>query len=204
MNHYPSEQAARLRAGVQRAYSAVAEAPAAEHPFAVGRAFAAGLGYPAEWLDRAPAASLAAFTGVSNVSIFAELPRGARVLDLGCGAGLDSLIAAGRVGAQGAVTGLDFSETMLRRAHRSVAEAGVTNVRLQRADAEYLPLPEASIDVALVNGLFNLNPGRAAIFRELGRVVRPGGAVFSAELILREPEAAGSSSAPVAEADWFS
>ena len=103
MTDYPSEQAARLRAGVQRAYSAVAEAPTAEHPFAVGRAFAEGLGYPAEWRDRVPAASLEAFTGASNVVAFADLAPGACVLDLGCGAGLDSLIAAGRVGAEGAV-----------------------------------------------------------------------------------------------------
>src|SRR5574337_392431 len=89
--------AQQLREGVWHAYSAVAERPQGEHPFAVGRSFAESLGYPAEWLDRVPPASVEAFTGVSNVSIFADLPEGARVLDLGCGAGLDSLIAAWRV-----------------------------------------------------------------------------------------------------------
>lgn len=204
MNASLPEPATQLRDGVRRAYSAVAEAPRSEHPFAVGRAFAEGLGYPAEWLDRAPAASLEAFTGVSSVSIFADLPPGACVLDLGCGAGLDSLIAAWRVGREGAVTGLDFSDTMLRRARRSTAEAGVGHVHFRRADAEQLPLPTRSIDVALVNGLFNLNPARTAIFRELARVVRPGGAVFAAELILREPAAAGAEAEPVSEKDWFS
>lgn len=201
MNASSPEHTTQLREGVLRAYSAVAEAPAAEHAFAVGRAFAEGLGYPAEWLDRVPAASLEAFTGVSNVSVFAGLPPGARVLDLGCGAGLDSLIAAWRVGPEGAVTGLDFSDAMLRRARRSAAEAGLGHVQFQRADAERLPLPDASVDVALVNGIFNLNSGRTMIFRELARVVRPGGAVFSAELILREPLPSGELASLT---DWFS
>jgi ubiquinone/menaquinone biosynthesis C-methylase UbiE len=89
---------------------------------------------------------------------------------------------------------------MLRRARRSAAEAGAGNVHFRRADAEHLPLPDGSIDVALVNGIFNLNPARDMIFRELARVVRPGGAVFSAELILREPPTGEAASL----ADWFS
>ncbi|MGQ0605190.1 MAG: methyltransferase domain-containing protein [Anaerolineales bacterium] len=180
----PSPQ---LREGVWQAYSHVAEAPQAEHPFKVGRAFAEGLGYPAEWFDRVPPAALEAFTGVSCVSIFAELPEGARVLDLGCGAGTDSLIAAMRVGDSGHVTGVDFSEAMLTRARRSVREAGCCNVTFQLGDAERIPLDDASIDVALVNGIFNLNPAREQIMRELARVVKPGGALFCAETILREP-----------------
>lgn len=180
----PSPQ---LREGVWQAYSYVAEAPHAEHPFKVGRAFAEGLGYPAEWLDRVPLASLEAFTGVSCVSIFAELSEGARVLDLGCGAGTDSLIAAMRVGDSGHVTGIDFSETMLTRARASAREAGRSNVTFQQGDAERIPLDDASIDVALVNGIFNLNLAREQIMRELARVVRPGGALFCAETILREP-----------------
>ena len=122
------------------------------------------------------------------------------MLDLGCGAGLDSLIAAWRVGLAGKVTGLDFSDAMLRRARGAAAEAGLDHVQFQRAEAERLPLPDGSVDIALVNGIFNLNTARAAIFRELARVVRPGGAVFAAELILR-----GSAPAePARLSDWFS
>src|SRR5262245_12218575 len=104
------QSAEQLREGVWQAYSAVAEAPDSEHPFAVGRAFAERLGYPAEVLQQLPVAAVEAFTGVSNVSIFAEIPLNARVLDLGCGAGLDSLIAAQRAGPAGLVIGIDFSE----------------------------------------------------------------------------------------------
>jgi SAM-dependent methyltransferase len=176
-----------LRDGVHHAYSHVAESPNAEHPFKVGRAFAEGLGYPAEWLNRVPAASLEAFTGVSCVSIFAELPEGVRVLDLGCGAGTDSLIAAMRVGDTGHVTGIDFSEPMLARARRSMSGAGLRNVTFQSGDAERLPLDNASMDVALVNGIFNLNPAREQIMRELARVLKPGAALYCAETVLREP-----------------
>jgi SAM-dependent methyltransferase len=176
-----------LRDGVHAAYSHVADSPAAKHPFKVGRVFAEGLGYPAEWLDRVPAASVEAFTGVSCVSVFADLPEGARVLDLGCGAGMDALIAAMRVGGAGHVTGLDFSAAMLARARSSAAQTGLRNVTFRAGDAERLPLDEAAVDVALVNGLLNLNPEREQIMRELARVLRPGGALFCAELILKEP-----------------
>ena len=190
----------QLREGVFQAYSAVADQPEAEHPFAVGRQFAAGLGYPLEVLDRLPPASVQAFTGVSNVSIFADLAPGARVLDLGCGAGTDALIAAERVGPAGTVVGVDFSGAMAERARRAAREAGAGNLLACQAAAEDLPIASASVDTALVNGLFNLNPARAAIFQELARVMRPGGSVFAAELILREP-------APAGEADdlddWF-
>jgi SAM-dependent methyltransferase len=177
----------KLREGVRDAYSAAATTPQAAHAFQVGRAFAESIGYPHDLLEALPAACTEAFAGVSNVAVYAAIPAGAIVLDLGCGAGLDSLIAARRVGLNGKVVGVDFSEAMLDRACRAAAEAGVTNVEFRRADAEALPLPDRSVDVAIVNGIFNLNPARDAIFGELARVVRPGGEVFVAELILIEP-----------------
>lgn len=190
-----------LREGVRQAYSAVGDHPDGRHPFAVGRLFAEGLGYPAELLERLPAASVEAFTGVSPVSVFADLTAGATVLDLGCGAGLDTLIAAERVGPTGTVLGLDFSRTMLARAQQGADEAGQRNAHFWQAAAEDLPLPDQCVDTVLVNGIFNLNPARARIFEELGRVVKPGGMVYAAELILREP---ASITAPAALEDWFS
>jgi ubiquinone/menaquinone biosynthesis C-methylase UbiE len=138
-------------------------------------------------LDRLPPVTVEAFAGVSTVSLWADLPPGARVLDLGCGAGLDAVIAAERVGPAGQVIGVDFSEAMLARARQGGAEAGRANVEFRQGDAEAMPLADGEIDVAMANGLFNLNPERAAIFRELARVLRPGGTVFAAEMILREP-----------------
>ena len=123
------------------------------------------------------------------------------VLDLGCGAGMDSVIAAERVGPTGAVIGVDFSLPMLARVRRAASVAGLGNIHHSQAAAEDLPLQSGSVDVAMVNGLFNLNPARGSIFDELARVVRPGGSVFAAELILREPAPAGEA---VSLDDWFS
>ena len=177
----------QLREEVRRVYSAAAENPQAKHPFPVGRQFAESLGYPRDWLEQLPPAALDAFAGVSNVSIFAELPAGATVLDLGCGAGLDSLIAARRVGRTGRVIAVDFSASMLERARSAAREAGLDNVEFYQAAAEHLPIHDDAIDVALVNGIFNLNPAREKIFLELARVLRRGGELFGAELILRMP-----------------
>lgn len=180
-------EAAELRQAVREAYSAAARRPESKHPFPVGRAFAESLGYPAELLDSLPPVAVEAFAGVSSVSLLAGIPAGAVVLDLGCGAGLDALVASRRAGPLGKVHGVDFSESMLERAHRAAAEAGAENIELHRADAERLPLPDSSVDVALTNGIFNLNPDRTAVFSELARVMRPAGAVFGAELVLVQP-----------------
>jgi SAM-dependent methyltransferase len=176
-----------LREGVQRAYSAVSESPQAEHSFPTGRRFAESLGYPPALLDDLPIEAVEAFAGVSNVSLFADIPAGARVLDLGCGAGLDSLIAARRTGPNGRVIGLDFSQAMVARASLAAQTAGIQHVEFRQADAEQMPIDDTTIDVALVNGIFNLNPARQEIFQELARVMKLGGVVYAAEIILREP-----------------
>ena len=177
----------QLRSGVCDAYSSVALQPGGKHPFPVGLGFARSLGYPAELLASLPPVCVDAFAGVSNVSIFADIPKGSTVLDLGCGAGMDSIIAARRTGLDGRAIGIDFSEAMLDRAREGQDIVGVANALFCRADAERIPLPDDSIDVALVNGIFNLNPARDVIFRELSRVVRNSGVVYAAELIISRP-----------------
>ncbi len=196
-----SENAGHLRESVRLAYSAAANAPNDKHPFPVGAAFARELGYPQEWLDRIPDESRDAFAGVSNVSVQAPLREGATVLDIGCGAGLDSLVAADRIGTKGRVIGIDFSASMLNLANRSARASRHDNVIFLCASAEQMPLPDSCLDVALVNGIFNLNPFRDLIFHELLRVLRPGGQAFGAELILKAtlPEHLQSGSA-----NWFS
>ncbi len=192
--------AKRLYEGVKKAYSSAAERPTEQHPFPVGRAFAESLGYPKELLETLSAYSVDAFAGVSNVSIYAEIPEGSTVLDLGCGAGLDTLIAARRTGSAGRVIGIDFSGSMLDRARRAAQEAGLESIEFREGPAEHLPLKDGEIDVAIVSGIFNLNPHREAIFSELSRVVHRDGHVYAAELILIEPVA---DSLPPTEADWF-
>src|SRR3990170_4272705 len=118
----------KLREGVRRAYSAAAERPHDKHPFPVGYSFAESLGYPDKLLANLPRVSVDAFSGVSSVSVFAEISVGATVLDLGCGAGLDSLIAARKVGPQGRVISIDFSDAMLARARQAAAELSIGNL----------------------------------------------------------------------------
>jgi SAM-dependent methyltransferase len=176
-----------LREGTRKAYSAAAERPLDEHPFPVGVQFAESLGYSHELLSSLPSASIEAFSGVSNVSIFADIPMGCVVLDLGCGAGLDCFYAARRTGTTGRVIGVDFSLSMLLRAQKAATTINTKNVEFYQADGENLPIGKASIDIAIVNGIFNLNPKREAIFHELARVLKSGGKLYAAELILKAP-----------------
>ena len=139
-------------------------------------------------LDKLPRVAIESFTGVSNVSIIADIPVGTTVLDLGCGAGLDSLIAALRTGPDGKVIGVDFSESMISRARQAFKMSGFDNGEFRIADAENLPVEDNSIDVALVNGIFNLSPDRGAVFLHLARVLKDDGSVYAAELILNGSE----------------
>ncbi len=189
-----------LRTRVQQVYSSIATKPRSNHPFPVGRPLAKNVGYPSQHLNNLPAAAVEAFAGVAAVSLFAKLEAGATVLDIGCGAGLDSLIAAKRLRSTGRVVGLDFSAAMLARAHHNALTTGFANIQFLRADAERLPLADASIDTTLINGIFNLNPARTAIFAELARVVKPGGAIYAAEIVLRRPLPRATIAK---ETDWF-
>ncbi len=189
---------ADLREAVRLTYSKVADQPHAKHPFHVGREVAERAGYSQELLSTIPAGSVDAFAGISCLPCFAEISAGARVLDLGCGAGLDSILIASSAGS---VVGIDFSTSMLAVARSSAESMGLANVEFREGDAESIPVEAGSVDVVLVNGIFNLNPERSAIFKELARVTSPDGVVFAAELVLKgHPPVASESS----ESDWFS
>jgi arsenite methyltransferase len=148
-------------------------------------------------LSLVPSASVDSFAGVSCLPCFAEISAGARVLDLGCGAGLDALLLSARAGS---VVGIDFSTAMLAIARTSAQTMGVTNVDFLEGDAESIPARAGSIDVVVVNGIFNLNPARTSIFNALARVTRRGGVVFAAELVLKGPL---PPDVRVSESDWF-
>ena len=187
-----------LELQVCEAYSQIAREPRDNPYFPAGRLLAEGLGYSEALLDSIPLASVEAFCGVADVSLFAEMDEQTVVLDFGCGAGLDSIVAARR-GAQ--VIGVDFSLEMLNRAQGAILTAGLaTKITLLKADAQSLPLLDQSVDVALINGIFNLNPDRRSIFAELARVIRPGESVYAAEIILTEPLHDG---AAANAANWF-
>jgi len=189
-----------LLAGVQLAYSAAASDPFRQHPFPVGKSFAESVGYPKELLDSLPDEASASFAGVGNVGVVAEIGAASTVLDLGCGTGLDSLLAAAKAGPSGRVVGVDFSAAMLGKAIVASRRAGAKNILYCCADAGRLPLPGHTIDVALVNGIFNLNPVRGRLFMEMARVLKPGGVVHATELVFTRPQ----ETKPVRNLkDWF-
>lgn len=187
-----------LREQVHKVYDQVAIDPGAKHPFRVGRELAGRAEYPQEWLSTVPAASVDSFAGVACLPFVAEVPPDAALLDLGCGGGLDSLLMARKVRS---VVGIDFSAEMLARAQQSADAMAVGNVEFRLGDAERIPAEPSAFDAALVNGIFNLNPARAEIFAELARVIKPGGVLWAAELILKGPL---PPDVKPSREDWFS
>jgi SAM-dependent methyltransferase len=175
-----------IRDAVASRYSVIGQDPAAEVVIPVGRSWAERLGYPASLIESVPVSALASFTGIGAPALIADLAPGDQVLDLGCGAGLDTVIIARWVAPHGHVHAVDLAPGMIAAARESVRAAGVHNVTVWQAFAEHLPLPDASIDVAVVNGLFNLAPDKIAVASELGRVIRPAGRLLGAEIVITD------------------
>ena len=189
-----------VREAVRRRYGEVAEAPDGSFNFPVGRAFAEAVGYPAALLDALPPDTATAFAGVACPVPCAELVSGETVLDLGCGAGLDSLYAARMVGRAGRVIGIDFSPAMVARAGRAVVAAGADNVEVRLTDGLSLPVADGTADAVIVNGIFNLNPEKERLPAEVFRVLRPGGRLVAAEIVRTAPLPEGEGRALD---DWF-
>jgi SAM-dependent methyltransferase len=178
-----------LKSEIKKTYSSVSEQPEAEFIFPTGRAWAEDLGYPAE-LARVPVSAAESFAGVANPWTLGRLATGERVLDLGSGAGTDSLIAAQMVGAQGRVTGIDMTPAMLAKARAAAAAMEVTNVEFFESEAEQLPFPDESFDVVISNGVIDLIPDKDAVFVELYRVLVPGGRLQIADVTIQNPVSA--------------
>jgi arsenite methyltransferase len=176
-----------LRAQVQRKYREVALHPGAGFHFHTGRPLAKRLGYPDAVVERLPEAAVESFAGVGNPFALRALEPGERVLDLGCGAGFDTLIAAEQVGPTGRVIGVDMTPEMLAKARRTVAELGLEQVELRDGLAEALPVDDAWADMVISNGVINLCADKAAVFAEIRRVLRPGGVLQFADIATGNP-----------------
>ena len=174
-----------LRSEVSKVYSRVANDPNGDFHFHRGPAYAAQfLGYDPVELAALPAECTASFAGIANPHAIAPILPGETVLDIGCGAGTDLLLAARKVGPGGRAIGVDITEAMRDRARVSAAAAGLTNVEVHRADATALPLPDVSVDVVISNGVLNLVPEKEKAFIEIRRVLRPGGRLQLADIVL--------------------
>jgi arsenite methyltransferase len=180
-----------LRRAIQEEYSLVAAEPERDFHFHTGRRLAAIVGYNKEWLDGVPEATIASFAGTGNPFSMGRLMAGERVVDVGCGGGIDSIIAAGMVGPTGSVVGVDMTPAMVARAQASAKEAQLDNVDFRQGVAESLPVTDGWADVVISNGVLNLFPDKLAGLREMARVLKPGGRLQIGDITVQKavPEA---------------
>jgi SAM-dependent methyltransferase len=173
-----------LREEIRKTYTEVSTDTERDFIFPTGRAWAQELGYPEPELSRVPDATVESFAGVANHWLLGRIQPGSVVLDLGCGAGTDLLIAAQMTGPSGRVIGVDMTPSMLERAHASAREMGIESVELHESMIEALPLDDASVDVVISNGVIDLVPDKDAVFDEIDRVLRPGGRLQLADVVI--------------------
>jgi SAM-dependent methyltransferase len=173
-----------LRSEIRRTYTDVSTDQEREFIFPTGRAWARELGYPEPELARVPHPIVESFAGVANHWLLGGVEPGSVVLDLGCGAGTDLLIAAQMAGPAGRAIGVDMTPAMLERAAAGAREMGLANVELHESLVESLPLADASVDVVISNGVIDLVPEKEAVFAEIDRVLRPGGRLQIADVVI--------------------
>lgn len=177
---------ATLRDAISKEYEIVAAEPDHGFHFHIGRPLTKLLGYKDEWLEGIPETSIESFAGTGNPFSLGEIVPGERVVDIGSGAGIDSLVAGKKVGPSGQVIGVDMTEAMLAKARTALEESGMTQVEFKKGYAEELPVEDEWADVVISNGVFNLMPGKVAAMQEWFRVLRPGGRLQLGDIMVQK------------------
>jgi len=175
-----------LKSEIRKTYASVSQEPEKDFIFPTGRAWAEDLHYPEE-LAQVPDFVVESFAGVANPWTLGRVEPGDCVLDLGSGAGTDSLVAGLMVGPEGSVTGIDMTPEMSEKARRGAAELGLGNVKFVEGEVEELPFDDASFDVVISNGVIDLIPDKDAVFASIYRVLRPGGRIQFADVTIQQP-----------------
>ncbi len=175
-----------VTAAVQNLYTQVATSPEKEYHFPLGREALEHVGYPSDEVDRLPSTAIESFAGVGYPFVAGVIREGDVVLDIGSGSGTDVLYATLKVGPKGKVYGLDITPAMLKKARKNAEAMHAHNVEILEGNATEIPLPDASVDVVTSNGVLNLVPDKEAAFREIARVLKPGGHLQVADIIVQE------------------
>ena len=181
-----------LRNAIKHEYKEVAEHPDKGFHFHTGRRLTKIVGYRDEWFAGVSERAIESFAGTGNPFAMGELAAGERVVDVGSGGGIDSLIAARMVGPNGAVVGIDMTPAMLAKARTAAAESGLDNVEFREAYMEALPVPDGWADVVISNGVLNLTPDKQKTVGEMFRVLRPGGRLQIGDILVDREVPAGA------------
>lgn len=176
-----------LRQAISDEYGTVADDPDRDFHFHIGRVQAQIVGYDDTWLEGIPETAIESFAGTGNPFSLGEIKAGERVVDIGSGAGTDSLIAAGMVAPEGQVIGVDMTPAMLEKARRAAVEAGLENVSFRQGYGEDMPVPDGWADVIISNGVLNLMPDKDAALREMARVLKADGRLQIADILVEKP-----------------
>jgi SAM-dependent methyltransferase len=188
----PNVNVQRLRRAIQDEYAEVATTPEKGFHFHTGRPLAAMLGYEPSETDPLPDSVIESFAGVGNPFAFGQLKPGETVVEVGSGAGFDAVLAARQVVPTGRVIGVDMTPAMLEKARANATLLGLSHLEFRQGYSEELPIPDGTADVVISNGVINLSPDKAAVFAEIARVLKPGGRIQIADIIVGKavPDAA--------------
>jgi SAM-dependent methyltransferase len=188
----PDVDTENLRCAIRKEYAEVASSPEKGFHFHTGRPLAKMLGYADAWVDALPTSAVESFAGTGNPFSVGEIKAGEYVVDIGSGAGFDSLIAARLVGPTGHVVGVDMTPEMLKKARDAAAESGLSHIEFREGYSESLPVSDGWADVVISNGVLNLCPDKPTVFREMYRVLKAGGRIQIGDILVQKavPEAA--------------
>jgi arsenite methyltransferase len=181
---FTAEDKKRIEEGIRSTYAKVAVNPQGLFSYPTGRTGLETLKYDPEILRSLPGAALDSFCGVGNPFSLGEIREGESILDIGCGGGVDSMVAGTMTGPTGRVVGIDISSDMVERARQNLALTNLKNVSFQESFGEDLPFPDQDFDVVISSGVFNLIPDKLKALREVFRVMKPGGRLMMADQVL--------------------